>query len=106
MIKLFAALALSFSLSFSFVWRAAAQSETPPPSRTGTVYGQIANGTQGGEIPGDLAVMLHAWDEQGETVMLDSKADASGMFREDYHSRRAEVRARARAILQARETAE
>ena len=81
MTKLFAALALSFSLSFSFVLRAAAQSETPPPSRTGTVFGQIANGTEGGEIPGDLALMLHAWDEQGEVVMLDGEADSSGAFR-------------------------
>jgi hypothetical protein len=81
MTKLFAALALSFSLSLSFVFRVTAQSETPPPSRTGTVYGQIANGTGGGEIPSDLALMLHAWDDKGETVMLDGKADSSGAFR-------------------------
>ena len=68
---------------FVSVSRAAAQSETPPPSRTGTVLGQIANGTEGGEIPGDLALMLHAWDEKGETVMpaKRGKADASGAFR-------------------------
>jgi len=66
---------------FIAVSRVAAQGETPPPSRTGTVFGQIANGTEGGEIPGDRALMLHAWDDKGETVMLDGKADASGAFR-------------------------
>ena len=81
MTRLLVVLAFSFFVSFSFIPRAAAQSETPPPSRTGTVFGQIANGTEGGEIPGDLALMLHAWDEQGETVMLDDKADSSGAFR-------------------------
>jgi len=81
MTRLLVVLAFSFFVSFSFIPRAVAQSETPPPSRTGTVFGQIANGTEGGEIPGDLALMLHAWDEQGETVMLDGKADSSGAFR-------------------------
>lgn len=81
MTRLLVVLPFSFFVSFSFIPRAVAQSETPPPSRTGTVYGQIANGTEGAEIPGDLAVMLHAWDEQGETVMLDGKADSSGAFR-------------------------
>ena len=83
MTRLLVVLAFSFFVSFSFIPRAAAQSETPPPSRTGTIFGQIANGTQGGEIPGDLALMLHAWDEQGETVMPAErgKADSSGAFR-------------------------
>lgn len=81
MTRLLVVLAFSFFVSFSFIPRAVAQSETPPPSRTGTVFGQIANGTQGGEIPAELALMLHAWDEQGETVMLDGKTDSSGAFR-------------------------
>ncbi len=66
---------------FTAVSRVAAQGQTPPPSHTGAVFGQIANGTQGGEIPADLALMLHAWDDKGETVMLDGSADASGAFR-------------------------
>ncbi len=82
MIKFLTALTLSLSLSFSFIARAAAQTE-PPPERTGTVIGQIANGTMGGEVPGDVAVVLHAWDDNGETVMLDGVADSSGAFRFD-----------------------
>ena len=81
MTKYFAAVALTLTLALPFVSNAAAQSETPPPGRTGTVTGQIANGTAGGEVPSDLALMLHAWDESGETVMLDGQADASGAFR-------------------------
>lgn len=84
MIKFLTALTLSLSLSFSFIARAAAQTE-PPPERIGTVIGQIANGTAGGEVPGDVAVVLHAWDDNGETVMLAKRgvADSSGAFRFD-----------------------
>ncbi|MEK9165062.1 MAG: hypothetical protein AAB342_06845, partial [Chloroflexota bacterium] len=78
------ALSLSFSLSFSFATLASAQTEAPSPEgRTGVVIGQIANGTADGEVPGELAVMLHAWDENGETVMLDGVADSTGAFRFD-----------------------
>ena len=83
MTKFFGALALSLALTLSLVAQAFAQTGTPPPGRTGTVTGQIANGTAGSSTPGDLAVMLHAWDDSGETVMLDGRADASGAFRFD-----------------------
>ncbi len=83
MTKLFSALALSFLL-LQFAGYASAQTETPPGAdRTGTVTGQIVNGTEGGKIPGGLALMLHAWDENGETVMLDGVADSAGAFRFD-----------------------
>ncbi|MBI3177234.1 MAG: hypothetical protein HYZ35_04515, partial [Chloroflexi bacterium] len=32
-------------------------------------------------VPGDVAVVLHAWDDNGETVMRDGVADSSGAFR-------------------------
>ena len=84
MTKLFFALALSFLLWLSFAGRTSAQTEMPPSAdRTGTVTGQIVNGTDGGKIPGGHAIMLHAWDENGETVMLDGVADSAGVFRFD-----------------------
>ncbi len=72
---------LTLTLTLTLAPRAAAQSGTPPPERTGTVTGQIVNGTSGGEVPAGLAVMLHAWDEVGEAVMLDGAADLDGAFR-------------------------
>ncbi|MEK7312160.1 MAG: hypothetical protein AAB382_09320, partial [Chloroflexota bacterium] len=82
MTKFLTTLALVTSLLVSIASSASAQTTTPPAGdRTGTVTGQIANGTKGGKVPGDLVMMLHAWDENGETVMLDGKADASGAFR-------------------------
>ncbi len=84
MTKSILVLSLSFSLFFSFASRAAAQTEAPAPEgRTGAVIGQIANGTDGGAVPESLAVMLHAWDDNGETVMLDGVSDSSGAFRFD-----------------------
>lgn len=83
MTKMFFALALSFLL-LPFAGRTSAQTEMPPGAdRTGAVTGQIVNGTGGGKIPGGLALMLHAWDESGETVMLDGVADSAGAFRFD-----------------------
>jgi hypothetical protein len=82
MTKFLTTLTLVASLFVSIASSASAQTTTPPAGdRTGTVFGQIANGTKGGKVPGDLVMMLHAWDENGETVMLDGKADASGAFR-------------------------
>jgi len=64
--------------------RAAAQTEAPSPDgRTGAVIGQIVNGTEGGAVPESLAVMLHAWDDNSETVMLEGVSDSSGVFRFD-----------------------
>ena len=84
MTKMFFALALSFLLLLPFAGRTSAQTEMPPGAdRTGTVTGQIVNGTDGGKIPGGFTVMLHAWDENGETVMLDGVADSAGAFRFD-----------------------
>ncbi len=84
MTKLFSALALSFLLLLPFAGRTSAQTEMPPGAdRTGAVTGQITNGTDGGKIPNGLALMLHAWDENGETVMLDGVADSAGAFRFD-----------------------
>jgi hypothetical protein len=80
---------LSLSLSLLYVRPARAQDAqpTPPvdpaPVRTGTVVGQLANGTAGGGVPGNLAVMLHAWDAAGETLMLDGQVDPAGAFRFD-----------------------
>jgi hypothetical protein len=88
--KLLVALALSFSLSLSFSFARAQDTgpgaATPPAAtpigqRSGTVMGQLLNGTAGGAIPGNLTMMLHAWDDNGETVMLDGTADAGGAFR-------------------------
>ena len=80
--KVLVAVIPSLLILLTFVGRISAQSETPSEAdRTGTVTGQVTNGTEGGEAPGDLAVMLHAWDEAGETVMLDGAADSSGAFR-------------------------
>ena len=80
--KVLVAVISSLLILQTFVGRISAQSETPSEAdRTGTVIGQVTNGTEGGEVPGDLAVMLHAWDEAGETVMLDGVADSSGAFR-------------------------
>ncbi len=81
--RFLSALALALALALAFGPHAAAQTGTPPAGRTGTVTGQIASGTPGGEVPGDLAVMLHAWDASGETLMKDGKADSSGAFRFD-----------------------
>ena len=81
--RLLTALALSFALTLGLASRAAAQTGTPPPERTGTVIEKIANGTAGSSIPGSLAMMLHAWEETGETVMLDGQSDDTGAFRFD-----------------------
>ncbi len=94
--KLIAGLALSLllSLSFSFARVVRAQDGQPTqapgptaaaatPARTGSVTGQLTNGTAGGTIPGSLAMMLHAWDEAGETLMLDGTVDEKGAFRFD-----------------------
>ncbi|MBI3361494.1 MAG: hypothetical protein HY023_10330 [Chloroflexi bacterium] len=71
-----------FSLSIPSS-RVIAQTDAPPAGRTGTVTGQIVSGTSGGGVPGGVAVILHAWDQSGETVMLDGAADSSGAFRFD-----------------------
>ena len=94
--RLIAGLALSLflALPFSFTGVARAQDGPPTqatgpaavaatPARTGTVTGQLTNGTASGTIPGSLAMMLHARDETGETVMLNGTLDQKGAFRFD-----------------------
>ncbi len=81
---LLAALAIALALTLVVSDTARAQEGDPPANagdRAGVVFGQLTNGTPGGETPGSLALMLHAWDEAGETVMLDGTADAAGAFR-------------------------
>lgn len=81
------ALSLAVSLALLAARPARAQDDSPTapadptPAHTGTVMGQLANGTVGGDIPGNLAVMLHAWDAAGETLMLDGQVDPAGAFR-------------------------
>ena len=63
---------------------ASAQTTTPTPlgpPRTGSVAGQIVNGTAGGSVPADLKVMLHAWDATGETFMQEAAVDPAGAYR-------------------------
>lgn len=63
---------------------ASAQTTTPAPPgppRTGSVAGQIVNGTAGGSVPADLKVMLHAWDATGETFMQEAAVDPAGAYR-------------------------
>lgn len=63
---------------------AQAQTETPLPAPgtwKGQVSGTIVNRTPGGKLPQELALMLHAWDEQGnEKLMVDGKSAPDGSF--------------------------
>lgn len=79
--KIFLALTLTISLALTLVLTALAQ--TPIPPRTVNITGQIVNGTPGGTVPANSSVLLHAWDEERETVMLGGTADSSGKFRFD-----------------------
>src|SRR3972149_4073244 len=79
-LSLLLSLFLSLPLSLFLSSPASAQTATPP-DRTGVVTGRLINGTADGETPGNLPMMLHAWDANGETVMLDGEADPSGAFR-------------------------
>ncbi len=81
-------LSLSLFLSFAPIARAQQGGPTAEPTpasgdRTGVVTGQLANGTAGGDVPGNLAMMLHAWDDAGETLMLDGTVKERGAFRFD-----------------------
>ncbi|HEY4720361.1 MAG TPA: hypothetical protein VII92_00830 [Anaerolineae bacterium] len=63
----------------------AAQTQTPPPpvARTAIVSGKIVNRTEGGSVPAQLDLVLHAWDQQvfSEKLMLDGKSNPDGTFR-------------------------
>jgi plastocyanin len=83
MIRIQAILVLALSVALAVALGARAQVSASAPERTGTVTGQVVNGTPGGAVPGGLAVMLHAWDDSQETVMLDGTADSAGAFRFD-----------------------
>lgn len=63
-----------------------AQTETPPAvpeaAWTGEVTGTIFNRSPGGEVPDQVDVMLHAWDQnQGEKFMLHGEVTPEGEFR-------------------------
>ncbi len=75
------AFTLAISLAFALVSPSLAQ--TPIPPRTVTITGQIVNGTPGGTVLANSSVLLHAWDQERETVMLGGTADSSGKFRFD-----------------------
>lgn len=62
-----------------------AQTETPPQSETltwsGAINGLVVNRTPGGQAPGELDLMLHAWDENlNERLMLDARSAPNGAF--------------------------
>lgn len=52
------------------------------PLPTGSIIGQVANLTPNGETPGELDLMLHAWDKDfNEKLMEHGQNDAAGSFR-------------------------
>ncbi len=63
----------------------AAQTQTPPTpvAKTAIVSGKIVNHTEGGSVPAQLDLVLHAWDQQdfSEKLMLDGKSNPDGTFR-------------------------
>ncbi len=63
----------------------AAQIQTPPTPapKKAVVSGKIVNRTEGGSVPAQLDLVLHAWDQQdfSERLMLDSKSNPDGTFR-------------------------
>lgn len=78
------ALWITLFILLSLTRAAQAQTETPlpaPGSWKGQVSGTIVNRTPGGNLPQELALMLHAWDEQGnEKLMVDGKSASDGRF--------------------------
>ncbi len=62
-----------------------AQTPTPPTAaaKTAIVSGKIVNRTEGGSVPAQLDLVLHAWDAQdfSEKLMLDGKSNLDGTFR-------------------------
>ena len=51
-----------------------------PASTTGTVRGQITNGSPGGSVPPDVAVTLYLVDATDNSATLPAVADAGGAF--------------------------
>lgn len=49
--------------------------------QTGTIAGQVLNGTDGGDTPQDLEVVLRVFQDQAEQEPLTTTADAQGRFR-------------------------
>lgn len=65
---------------------AAAQTEDPAPEPAAviSITGQIVNGTEGAETPGNLEVMVHVWDADfNDKDMLHGETDSDGRFRFD-----------------------
>ena len=62
-----------------------AQTQTPPAPapKQAVVSGKIVNRTEGGSVPAQLDLVLHAWNRQdfSEKLMLDSKSKPDGTFR-------------------------
>lgn len=62
-----------------------AQTQTPPTPalKKAVVSGKIVNRTEGGSVPAQLDLVLHAWDQQdfSEKLMLDTTSSPDGTFR-------------------------
>jgi len=82
--KLFAYTLLLVLIMFTVPPSVKAQTGTPPaPTEpaAGEVLGRIVNHSPGGEIPGQLDIMLHAWDQtQTEKLMLHGQSNPDGSF--------------------------
>ncbi len=68
-----------------FITPAQAQTPEPPPptptSWTGEITGRVVNQTEGGELPAELTLMLHVWDENfQEKLMRDTEMQPDGSF--------------------------
>lgn len=61
-----------------------AQTETPPVEAslpTGVITGKIVNLSQGGKIPENIELMVHAWDQTADLGMIHGTSQPNGTFR-------------------------